>query len=95
MAAPASSAQTERARIRTVDLAPVTVRGTGFHSGERVSVTVSAKASSTKIVAATAVGTWRVVFKRRLASCQAYSIRAVGAAGSRAFVKVTPMCPQP
>jgi hypothetical protein len=89
----AAPGQAERTRIRAVDLAPVTVRGSGFVAGERVRVTVSAKVSSAKSVSTTAAGTWRVVFARSLNGCQSYAIRAVGNRGSHAFLKVMPECP--
>ena len=91
--APLAMGHSERTRIHAVDLSPMTVRGSGFVAGERVRVTVSAKVSSAKSVSATASGGWRVAFARSLDGCQSYAIRAVGNRGSRAFVKVMPVCP--
>ena len=89
-------ASSNTAHIGFASIAPVSVRGTGFKSGERVAVTVSAKVTKKKTVAASSRGAFRATFSGfAIAPCQAYAVRAKGNRGSVAFTKVLPECAQP
>jgi hypothetical protein len=79
-------------RIWLSDASPLTVKGTGFKAGERVSVTLTAgRRFATRALAANARGaltaTWTGAPVRK-AGCLAVSIRAVGSRGSVATFKV-------
>jgi hypothetical protein len=90
---PAGALAAGTARVTVPSTAPVAVRGTGFKSHERVTVTVIAKAAHTRRVTATSQGTFRARFASvSLGYCQAYSVRARGNRGSTAFLKVVPEC---
>jgi hypothetical protein len=89
----AVGASNRTAHVTVPTLSPVTVRGTGFRSNERVRVTFSAKSTRTKSVIASARGTFRVTFSGlSIGSCDAYAVRASGSRGSSAFLKVMPEC---
>jgi hypothetical protein len=88
-AAPAPAAAA-KATLRIVKLSPLTIRGTGFKPSERVTLTLSAGATGTVRGTATSTGTVTVSFpKAKVAACTAYTLRAVGAAGTRVTVKRT------
>ncbi len=88
-----AAASTRRAQVVLLNSSPVTVRGTGFHRGERVVVTVAASSMRTKKVATTR-GAFRIVFQGfKFSYCEGYTIQAKGNRGSNAFVKVIPECP--
>jgi hypothetical protein len=91
----ASAATSSRtARIEMTSRSPVVVRGTGFWPSERVTVSVSAKATYKKVVTASRLGAFRVMFRgMTIGSCQFYSARAKGSRGSIASFKVIPECP--
>ncbi|HEY7178406.1 MAG TPA: hypothetical protein VH305_04460 [Gaiella sp.] len=85
--APAAAA---KATLRVVKLSPLTIRGTGFKPAERVTLTLSAGANGTARGTATAGGAVTVSFpKAKLTACTAYTLRAVGAAGTKATFKRT------
>jgi hypothetical protein len=95
VAAPLAAAQTLRPRIVVTD-DPVAVRGTGFRAGEHVRVKLSAGATYSRRVTATARGTFRVVFpSASIDSCRGYTASAIGDGGSRAWLKIAPECPLP
>ncbi len=86
-AAPAAAA---KATLRVVKLSPLTIRGTGFKPGERVKVTLSAGAAGTVRGTATAAGTLTVSLRKaKVTACTAYTLRAVGAAGTKVTFKRT------
>ena len=85
-----ASGASMKATLKVVKLKPFTVRGTGFTSRERVTFTLSAGAKGTARGTATAAGKVTVTFpKVRLAACTAYTLRAVGASGTKATFKRT------
>jgi len=93
---PTASASTRSAHITMVSRSPVVVRGTGFLPGERVTVTVSAKKTYSKIVTASRLGVFRATFQgSSIGYCQFYSVRAKGSRGSTAAFKVIAECAAP
>jgi hypothetical protein len=87
-----------KARLRLVDPAPVTVRGTGFAAGESVSVSVRGLGGMTrKNVTAGRLGGWTVTFRNRAYQrCGGLIVSALGNRGSRAGLKLPPaLCPPP
>ncbi len=91
-AAPAADA---KATVKIVKLSPLTIRGSGFKPAERVTLTLSAGAAGRAKGTATATGILRVSFpKTKVTACTAYTLRAVGASGTRVTFKhtVKPSC---
>ena len=79
-----------KATLKVVKLKPLTVRGTGFKSGERVTFRLSAGLTGTARATATAAGAVVAVFpKAKATSCTSYALRAVGASGTRVTFKAT------
>jgi hypothetical protein len=79
-----------KATLKVVKLKPFTIRGTGFKAGERVTITLSAGATGTVRGTATATGSVTVSFpKAKVTACTGYTLRAVGAAGTRVTFKRT------
>lgn len=91
----ASAATSSRtAHITITSRSPVVVRGTGFQPSERVTVSVSAKATYKKVVIASRLGEFRAMFRgKTIGSCQFYSAQARGNRGSIASLKVIAECP--
>jgi hypothetical protein len=82
--------------LRVPDVTPFTVKGVHFRAAERIAVTVRVKRRFVHTVTASPRGTFVTRFRTlRLAECQAYAVTAVGNQGSRAFLKVVPLCPPP
>ena len=83
--------------LRVLDTSPVTVRGTGFHSGERVTVTlVLNRSSRLRSATASAAGRFVALFTGvPIGHCQGYVLRATGGRGSQATFKFIPECAQP
>src|SRR5262245_30248946 len=78
-----------RARVSVATTSPFAVRGTSFHSRERVTVTVTARNTSRKVVKANARGAFMATFGRFvLPYCESYTIRAKGNRGSSATLSV-------
>lgn len=72
---------------------PFTVDGTGFRSGERVSLVVRARNRVSRTVAAGPAGRFHARMPAvRLGSCPAFFVRATGSQGSRASLKAVPAC---
>jgi hypothetical protein len=89
-------ASNARAHVGFASLSPVSVRGGGFKSGERVTLTVSAKATHKKAVTANARGAFRATFKGfSIGRCQAFGVVAKGNRGSTAAAKLIPECAPP
>ena len=74
--------------------APLSIRGTGFHAGEVVRITVVADGTTTKRAVANDGGAFLSRFRVAFDRCQGLIARAVGDMGSRAGLR-TPrlMCP--
>ena len=86
-AAPAAPA---KATVKIVKLNPLTIRGAGFKPTERVTVTLSAGAVGSARGTATAAGIVTITIpKAKVTACTAYTLRAVGAAGTRVTFKRT------
>jgi hypothetical protein len=92
----AAVASSNTARIGFTSVSPVSVRATGFKSGERVALTISAKVNRKKTVIASLRGGFRATFTGfSIARCQAYAVIAKGNRGSTAAAKVIPECAPP
>jgi hypothetical protein len=76
-----------RATLHVVRLKPFTVRGAGFKANERVVLRLTGDAIGTARGTATARGRFTLKFSRALTSCSAYTLRAIGARGTRALLK--------
>lgn len=86
-AAPAAAA---KATVKIVKLSPLTIRGAGFKPAERVTITLSAGAAGSARGTATAAGVVTVTIpKAKVTACTAYTLRAVGATGTRVTFKRT------
>jgi hypothetical protein len=86
---------TARPALRLIDQRPFTVQGRNFRSHERVKVTLykQQKSARTRGVTASSSGTFRAVLQQTLVDrCDLIRVRAVGASGSTAVLK---MLPQP
>lgn len=70
--------------LRLTDRTPVTVRGTGFAAGERVSVVLSSMTRTTRVAHAGLGGRFVVRFARSFGRCSRYTLQAYGATGTRA-----------
>jgi hypothetical protein len=93
---PTASASTasRTAYITITSRSPVVVRGMGFRPSERVTVSISAKATYKKVVTASRLGGFRVTFRgKTVGPCQFYSAQARGNRGSIASLKVIAECP--
>lgn len=95
LAVPAGSAAT--ARLTVVQASPLTVRGVGFAPHERVRVTATVAATATRLSTASRAGAFVVRFTGVvIPSCTGFSVRAFGASGTRATLRVPQLeCPQP
>ena len=90
LALPTAAAPPTRALLELRATAPLTVRGTGFAPRETVTLTVVGPRVRGAVVArATGNGTLTGRFARiRITRCAAFTVRAVGFAGSRASLVV-------
>src|SRR4051812_30226981 len=97
VALPAAAGSPARsARIAVTDLSPVTVHGSRFLAGERVTVVVSLDENHVHRLTASASGTFTTRFSSlTIKGCTAYAARATGNRGSSAFLKVLPQCAPP
>lgn len=91
-----ASPATATPSLRLVDSSPLTVKGVAFKARERVRVTATLESGTLRAVArATRRGTFVVTFEEISVRC-GFTVRAVGAAGSRATLKLPqPACPPP
>jgi len=97
-AAGAATSSQSRPTLRITVGAPLTLRGAGFASRERVTVRVASDRTRTaKRLRASATGGFTVRFDGvSIYPCTITSIVAVGASGRAAAVKMPPaQCPQP
>jgi len=83
----ARAAPQARATLQVVRLKPFTVRGAGFKANERVVLRLTGDAIGTARGTATARGRFTVKFSRALTSCSAFTLRAIGARGTRVVLK--------
>jgi hypothetical protein len=86
------------ARLRLVTVRPLVVRGESFRASERVVVTALTPIGPRRVVVrATPSGRFGATFRLPSQPCgAAFAVRAIGALGSRAVVKVpAPPCIPP
>ena len=81
---PAASTQT--AKLRIVDLRPVTVQGLRFRPNERVRVVLNADRRIVRRVSAGRNGSFILRFAYEADACTAFNLRASGASGAVAAV---------
>jgi hypothetical protein len=95
--APGVASRSERPRLATLDLAPVTVRGVYFRAREQVRVVLRVNGDVySRRITTTVRGRFVVRYVSVTAGqCMPYTISAVGSKGSRASLKVVPECPAP
>ena len=93
---PASSVA-QAPHLTVSDASPLTVKGAGFGSRERIRVSVSLPGSSAHWAVSTTNGAFTVRFSAMsVDSCTAYIVRAAGLRGDGAVLRVRPPeCPQP
>jgi hypothetical protein len=72
-----------KARIVPTSFAPPVLKGTGFRSGENVSVTVLGGGAVTKRVTADSSGSFTLRLSTRMDRCNGMTVTAVGDKGSR------------
>jgi hypothetical protein len=89
-----SGAGTAPAKMRIVDLTPVTVQGLRFRAGERVRVVLNANRRYVRIARAGRGGSFATRFAVYADACAAFNLRATGASGAVAVVtrKPPPSC---
>jgi hypothetical protein len=93
LALPAAAALPRRATLQLEALAPLVVEGRAFGRGERVGLTASGPSVQRMMsVVARRNGSFTARFVLRLGPCAAFTVRAVGARGSRAILQVEPGC---
>jgi autotransporter translocation and assembly factor TamB len=97
VSAVAAAAGQQAAQIRLTGTSPIQVSGSGFAAGDRITVRVSQPTHPvlSKAVVATAGGRFVVRFPTHsLDECNAYSITATGASGTRATrrILIPPPC---
>jgi hypothetical protein len=90
----ASGAGTAPAKMRIVDLTPVTVQGLRFRAGERVRVVLNADRRYVRTVRAGRGGSFATRFAVYADACTAFNLRATGASGAVAVAtrKPPPSC---
>jgi hypothetical protein len=85
-------------RLAVVDFTPLTVRGSSFKARERVTVRLDGLRSAVQRLRATPKGGFVVAFSSvPIVRCHPLTVRALGAAGSRAMRQVQhgPHCRMP
>jgi hypothetical protein len=82
----APAAGTAPARLRVVDLTPVTVQGLRFRARERVRVVLDADRRHVRPVRASRSGSFVAKFAVYADLCTAFNLRATGASGTVAVV---------
>lgn len=83
--------------LAVADASPLTVKGVGFASRERIRVVVSLRGSTAHWTTANVTGGFTVKFSAmKVDSCTAYVVHASGIHGDAAVLRVRPPeCPQP
>lgn len=91
-----ASSGTATPSLRLVDSSPLTVKGVAFKARERVRVTATLESGTLRaVVRASRRGVFTVTFEEIAVRC-GFTVRAVGAGGSRASLKLPqPACPPP
>lgn len=97
LALPATASVQARPSIRIVSDSPFMVAGTGFRPGEQVRVIARRGADrAVRTVPAARNGTFRVrLFTFGGDDCTFVSVNAMGSRGSRAALRIVPLCPPP
>ena len=90
-AAPSGLARTHPT-IDVTRIIPITVKGSGFKAGERVTVVVRSPAFHRKTVTASRRGTFIAAFRSAASKCASIHATATGNKGSRASAYVPPSC---
>jgi hypothetical protein len=86
----ASGAGTAPAKMRIVDLTPVTVQGLRFRAGERVRVVLNTDRRYVRTVRAGRGGSFATRFAVYADACTAFNLRATGASGAVAVATRKP-----
>jgi hypothetical protein len=97
LAVPAQGASSpRRAALKLGSIAPLVISGRQFGAREPVVVTFVAADQTTRRVGVRARrdGSFSASFELRLDRCDAFTVRAAGARGSRALLQVEPACKQ-
>jgi hypothetical protein len=89
-----AGAGTAPAKVRIVDLTPVTVQGLRFRAGERVRVVLNADRRYVRMVRAGRGGSFATRFALYADACTAFNLRATAASGAVALAtrKTPPGC---
>lgn len=103
LAGTTTAAPSARPQLRIVDMAPLTVRGAHFETGEAVTVTAVARgavargfARSRRLTRTGTAGGFTVSLPAlEIEGCAAVVVTAVGASGDHATAKIVPECPAP
>jgi hypothetical protein len=90
-AAPSGLARTHPT-IDVTRIIPITVKGSGFKAGERVTVVVRSPAVHRKTVTASRRGIFTAIFRSAASKCASIRAIATGNKGSRARAYVPPSC---
>jgi hypothetical protein len=92
----AAAAQPGRPTVRLVKGDTLVVRGAGFFARERVHVTVTVNWQRTKTTRTSSAGTFTVDFGSTFVDpCSGVTVKAVGARGDRALLKMPPRACSP
>jgi hypothetical protein len=71
---------------------PLVVDANGFRGGERVRVTLNARVTRTRTIAASAAGAFRLSFGEvPVSRCERFSVVAAGRSGTKAQYKHIPL----
>ena len=89
----AGAAASPRPSLTVTSGAPFTVRGVHFVPAERVTVVALVRGRHVRHVVASAKGTFTARFRVSVERCQGWIVTARGNHGSRAYLKLQPMCP--
>jgi hypothetical protein len=94
---PASSAGTTTARLSLDQTVPPIVTGSGFVAGERFTLTAINPRKTVRVSGTiSASGRLRVRLLRfAILPCDRAFLRATGATGDHAYLRIVPMCPPP
>jgi hypothetical protein len=94
VAGTAQAREASRPALRVLDRTPFTVSGSGFGASERVRLVLNARGRYVRIVRASRSGAVAARFAVNADMCTAFTLRAVGAAGSMAVAarKAPPEC---
>jgi hypothetical protein len=92
VAGPAAARESVATRLslRLFDASPVTVRGTGFRTHERVTVVVARGAPRVRVARAGANGVFALKLAIDVNACAGFSVTATGNQGSHATLKRAP-----